>query len=301
MCNQTKESTEENSMDIHLVVFSYSEKQALQWLKRHSIYKPFTGPVKLIILIEEALTGASPLKKIANHLAHSLSIYNRVLLLQNLVGPDDLLIPCASDDTISNLDLFQVSTEFNDPKLGLLAPKTKMGNKYALSNSICNGSFKRETSEQLVHYLTPPLPADNSIFYGVFRFKSWIDCYLWADELVGTGQSSNFHAFDWLFMARVIDQISKSAGYVKTGHGIFELIRTPNPWSKYHDEYGNDFCIATSHPLIPLIRVLLSEYPSYDLDGPLLSWFNIKVSEMCQLKGVPIPVDTHGLYMEIFH
>ena len=140
---------------------------------------------------------------------------------------------------------------------------------------------------RLQRYFSFPFPGDNSIYYGLFAFRNWRDSFDWSVTAIGgVERIENFHAFDWLWMSRLI--------YSGPLHGptdSFVISRSENNWKKYHDVATyekKDF--INGNPLLPLIKILNRAYPDIDLDAPLYAWFTAKVRERCAITGEKLPL-----------
>lgn len=276
---------------LHILVFSRNTSEFISWSKLHEALSNFRDKLRIIALIEEPVTQPNLSESMDPDIIISGKSYNeRILSLPTYIEDNDFVLPTASDDILLNI-FFPTTTNLEEGQLGF-QPKCFFGNQNipAKSNEIFLGQPLRSTKDRFRRYYSAPFPHDNSIYYGMFLYKEWFSSFRWSLEKAGgIEKAANFHAFDWLWMSKLI-----YTGPIAPPNDHFIITRDPNSWKKYHQ--GIDYRQAdftTGNPLWPLILILLKEYPEYDLADILFDWFEIKTHERVSLTSEAFPTNLY--------
>jgi len=274
---------------LHIVVFARFAEEFIDWAKRHEALSNLRPRMQLVALVEENVEASS--------LSHASGVrpdlcisgkrmVERINALGSHVGRGDYILVCACDDDILKLQV--PNDELGARWLGL-HPTAYFGSNFrpAISNQIFKDlSHPSDPRDRLRRYFQCPFPGDNSIFYGLFVFEKWFETFHWAaSQIGGIENCESFHAFDWLWMSRLI--------YLAPLHKPTDRLvirRAENNWKKYHNIYDcKDTDFVLNNPLWPLIKTLHRAYPDVHLKNQLYSWLVVKVRERCKLTGEEAP------------
>lgn len=153
---------------------------------------------------------------------------------------------------------------------------------------------------RLQRYFSHPFPGDNSIYYGLFVFKAWRDSFEWSVASIGGVEHiDKFHAFDWLWMSRII-----YLGPVHRPTSSFVIQRSENDWRKYHDAaHYKRSDLVNGNALLPLIKILIKAYPDIDLLERLYELFEVKARQRCAITGEKFPAEKllRGQFLDSIH
>lgn len=272
----------------NVVVFSRTVAEFDSWSVRHAMLAEMKDQIRLIALIEEPRDTASVSGVNPDLCISGKGYLERVTGLSALVNPEDLVLIAASDDNILSIGFPEDPSSMGNtvgfpPKSHFDAEMTP-----AKSNMAVYEDLAEDPAARIRRYFSRPLPADNSLYYGLFKFGPWFDAFLWSIEQVGgIEKAKNFHAFDWLWMSRLV-----FCGVVARPSDHFVIQRFKSPWERYHAKanYKNTGFVE-GNPLWPLIRVLLTAYPQAGLEEPLYKWFEQKARERAALTNGEVPED----------
>lgn len=272
----------------NIVVLSRSWVEYRAWASRHVVLAEIKDRFRLIALIEEPSSNAEVSGLRADILISGKDAIGRIMALPSVVDPEDLILIAASDDKILSIGF--PADNYDKGAVSGFQPKCYFDAemKPALSNIATYDNLVDDPGGRIRQYFSYPLPGDNSLYYGLFKFKPWYESFLWSIEQIGGIEKINsFHAFDWLWMSRLV-----YSGLIARPSDHFQIQRFKTPWKHYHSETdyeNNDF--VEGNPIWPLIRVLLRAYPDVGLREPLFKWFEHKTQERLILTGGKKPDD----------
>lgn len=279
----------------NVVVFSRTLEQFDSWSVRHAALAEMKDQIRLIALIEDPIDTARVSGVDPDLCISGKGFLERVAELSAHVNAEDFVLIAASDDNILSIGFPEDPSSIGHivgfpPKCYFDAEMTP-----AKSNIAVYEDLAEDPAARIRRYFSRPLPADNSLCYGLFQFGPWFDSFLWSVEKAGgIEKAKDFHAFDWLWMSRLV-----FCGIVARPSDHFVIQRFKTPWSRYHagaDYENTDF--VGGNPLWPLIQVLLTAYPDAGLGEPLYKWFEQKARERVGLTGGKMPDDLLIRYMK---
>ena len=270
----------------NVVVFSRTVAEFDSWSVRHAMLAEMKDQIRLIALIEEPRDTASVSGVNPDLCISGKGYLERVMELSACVNPEDLVLIAASDDNILSIGFPEDPSSIG--KIVGFPPKSHFDAEMtpAKSNIAVYEDLAEDPAARIRRYFSRPLPADNSLYYGLFKFGPWFDAFLWSVEKAGgMEKAKDFHAFDWLWMSRIV-----FCGIVASPSDHFIIQRFRSPWARYHAEadYENTDFIK-GNPLWPLIQVLLTAYPDASLEEPLYQWFEQKTHERVALTDGKVP------------
>lgn len=272
---------------LYVLVFARLRSEFDGWASRHGTLLSKRIDFSVVALIEEQLSESEVAGLRSDLCVSGESYVNRIRCLSSFLHVNDYVVVCAADDQLVCFDPYA-----NDGLTlhAVWQPTCFFGSKAqpALSNVIFSQPEQRVgANARITRFFQFPFPGDNSIYYGMFKFEVWWEAFSWSASAAGGFEKvENFHAFDWLWMSRVVylaQPCSPSPGFV--------IRRGENSFEKYHDRSSyieRDF--VRGNPLMPLIRVLTREYPGSNLSPHLFLWFVAKVRERCSITGEKLPL-----------
>lgn len=264
----------------------------INWIEYHLNF----FEVNLACEWELLLCGDFHNQKIPNLHSKIRIIYGTTFFEKNLKGlrsaQYDNILRIADDDYIVAFDENCISS-INEDVIGVV-PQTFFSTLDNWLNRLSDQNLRAANSSlaitdhpsadvRIVNYLTPPLPGDNSLFWGIYKKNALIESY----EKFAFFYSRHFVASDWAFMANILakGKIAKASNW--------RVIRHMTPFATTLSEKSstllssqNELRILEAMPLLPslvFIRDMIMNDPT-KIWRSLVEWNLVRYSQLAKTK-----------------